>query len=140
MPAAGTEVPKFGRLSESGRCAEPADRSSCNGQGIAPSVRKSSGSHQFKPAHGAGTGRELVGLDAQAPEHRHVQVGQRIVLFRVEGQQARVLEATAGFTGSAVGVETGGAGVRNRFLSSGSAAVERGCGARVGARAYGTVS
>ena len=50
----------------------------------------------FQPGQRAGAAAELVRLDAQALQHRHVEVAQRRRLCRVEGQVLAVLEAAAG--------------------------------------------
>ena len=49
-------------------------------------------SNRSQPAHGAGAGGEPVDLQPESLEHRHVQVRQRIVLLRVEGQMPACLK------------------------------------------------
>src|SRR4051794_5794600 len=50
----------------------------------------------FHAGERAGAGAEPVGFDAQAVEHREVEVAQRRRVVGVEGQMLAVLEASAG--------------------------------------------
>ena len=45
----------------------------------------------------------MVRLDAQPVEHREVEIGQRVVVYRVENEVLTMLEATTGKEGREVG-------------------------------------
>ena len=49
----------------------------------------------FQSAHGCGAAGEAAGFDAEALQEGDVEVGQRIVLFRVKGEVLAVLETSA---------------------------------------------
>src|SRR5262245_46479504 len=58
--------------------------------------RRGSGSSHLQAAHRSGGGSELIGFDPHPLQHRDKQIGQRVVVNRVERQVLAVLEAAAG--------------------------------------------
>ena len=61
-------------------------------------------SHHLQPAERSLTGRELIGFNAEALEHRDEEVGQWVVVLLVEGEVLSVLEAAAREQGGEVHV------------------------------------
>ena len=62
---------------------------------------------EFQPAHGAGGGREPIRFDSHPLQHADVQVGQRIVVLRVESEILPVAETAAGQDDGHVGADVG---------------------------------